>query len=170
MKHSLGLILAAALAAVVLAPPARAAGSLQTALTGAYGRQCAAVKTANYTAYSNSMTSDFINVDPTGKTSNRNQTMTQLKGALTDIKFTKCSVTFVSTPHEKSGLATASVVLAQDGTGGGTTPITSVARQTDTWSLVNGAWLLKRSVVAETTVTVAGHVMQHEGSAATPKP
>jgi ketosteroid isomerase-like protein len=170
MKHSLGLFVAVALAVVVLAPPARAADSLQTALTAAYDSQCAAVKTADYTAYSNSMTPDFINVDPTGKTSDRDQTMTQMKAALADIKFTKCAVTFVSAPQETNGSATASVVLSQDGTGGGTTPINVVARETDTWSLVNGAWLLKRTVEAESTVTVAGHVMQHEGSAATPKP
>jgi ketosteroid isomerase-like protein len=170
MKISLGLIVAAALAAVVLAPPVRAADSLQTALTAAYDHQCTAVKNADFTAYSNSMTSDFINIDPTGKSSNRDQTMAQMKSALADIKFTKCQVTFVSTPTQTDGSATASVVLSQDGTGGGTTPINVVARETDTWTLVSGAWLLKRSVEAETTVTVAGHVMQHEGSPATPKP
>jgi hypothetical protein len=170
MKISLGLIVAAALAAAVLAPPVRAADSLQTALTAAYDNQCTAVKSADYAAYSKSMTSDFVNIDPTGKSSDRDQTMTQMKSALAQVKFTKCSVSFVSTPVQKDNLATASVVLTQDGTGGGTTPISAVARQTDTWSLVNGTWLLERSVEAETTISVAGHVMQHEGSPATPKP
>ncbi len=173
MKIALPLAAVAILVPLLMPSPAAAdTAALQAALRAAYLNQCALVMAGNYPAFANTMTPDYLNVDPNGKTQDRDQAVADAKQGQQMAKVMSCDVHFTSTTQNADGSVVAAVTATQNNLVGGAAPAMIIVTENDTWVRQNGSWLMKSSKESEVTLKVNGNVVEHLGgsSASSPAP
>jgi hypothetical protein len=156
-----------AFASLLMTIPAHADTALESQLRAAYSNQCKLVMSGDYAGLTQTLSPDFVNVQPDGTKQTRDQIIALTKQAMQMSKLTGCDVTFVRTTQNADGSVTAVVTETQSGILN-SAPLQSISTSTDTWVQQNGKWIVKGSVTSEATVKVNGNVVQHVGG--TPAP
>lgn len=170
-KTALAAALAAALTgATAFAADAPAAPAAVTAaLTDLYQLSCTAAldpTEKNIDAATAAMAPDYVDIDPKGKETKRDESVAMMKQNLKLYHSTACKTTLesVTAPDANTAVVTATMRVSGDVQApDGKHEFDVMAKSQDTWHLSNGKWSNARSQTLHQVVKVDGSVVQDQG-------
>lgn len=141
----------------------------QASLNAAYQLRCAAALNptdANIDAGFASLAPNFVNVDPTGKQTTRDELIPLAREQMRMLKATTCDHSVDSFVQVDASTIQANTHLHVAGTltqlqGGHAFDLTDAAQ--DTWKNVGGKWMMTQSRDTHVRVTIDGNVVQELG-------
>lgn len=163
------LLLAAS--AVCPAVAAQSTKTLQQNVQAVLDAQCQALKAADFTAYGNTMTPDYV-YSSEGQSFSRDQIVVQAKMMAPTLTFTSCTDTIDSVTQNTDDSVTAVVETKTDGTvktPQGPEPLEAISKETLTFVPGTNGLLESRTDEVANSISVAGKVV-HQTSAPAPSP
>ena len=170
-RSSVQICLSAIIGAGLISPAfsAAAADNAKTAIQASYDAHCAAMKAGDIGAVAKLLSVDYMSVDPTGKSQNRDVAIANVKAMFAQANFTSCATKITALDKAGDGyVVTAELALSGTTKDLKAAPIRVLSKEKDTWKLFGGNWVASARVVTENTVSINGNVVSHKGGSSQP--